>query len=281
MIAGFLSRHKHALSWLHIALVVLTIGVVVPWMAWTDPLWLTPSRVLIAFLLSTVAFCQNLGLVHHCAHHLPRGPRALGLLTARFLHYLGGLPYTKIRFQHLLHHAHLGTELDPDRIGYRSTTSAARRLRYLLLIGPLRARFAPVDTGAALSRMTPERRAAHERSCRRDWHCVFLTHFLLMLLCGLYYPIVFAALLAANMLSNVREMAEHGNHGSGAYVDVARSPLGVLFFSTPGFWFHGVHHMDASIHYLDLPQAATAVRVRGPLPYLQRRSALAYLFTGR
>lgn len=156
-----------------------------------------------------------------------------------------------------------------------------RRLRYLFLIGPLRARFAPVDISHAINRMTPERVAEYERSCRRDWRLVVISHLLLIPLCGLYYPVVFAGLLLANVLSNVREMAEHGGGGRGAYVDIRVSLLGVLLFSTPGFWFHGIHHMDAGIHYLDLPLAANRVTVKGDLPYLRRKSALVYLFAGR
>jgi fatty acid desaturase len=281
MIRRFLSRHKHGLYWLHIGLVVGVICVAVPAIRWTSGELPSPWCALLVFAAATVAWCQNIGLVHHCAHHLPRGPRWLGVNTARFLHYLGGLPYTSIRFAHGLHHAHLGTPLDPDRVGYETTTTVGARLRYLLFIGPLRARFAPVDTAQAINEMSPERRAEHERLCRRDRRLVVLTHLLLMALCGLYYPVVFAALLFANVLSNVREMAEHGSHGHGAYVDIRVSPLGVLLFSTPGFWFHGIHHIDPSIHYLDLPFAAGGFEIKRNLPYLQRESAVAYLFTGR
>ncbi|MBI3784755.1 MAG: fatty acid desaturase [Deltaproteobacteria bacterium] len=281
MTAEFLSRHKHGLYWLHISLVVGTICLIVPVIAWTGGAVPSGFRALIIFVLTTVAFCQNQGLVHHCAHHLPKGPYPLGLYAARFLHYLGGLPYTKTRFAHRLHHAHLGSSLDPDRVGYESTTTVMKRLRYLVLIGPLRARFAPVDTSYALNAMSPDRRAQHERSCRRDWRLVGLTHLILMGLCGLYYPVVFAALLFANVLSNVREMAEHGNRGQGAYINLDVSVPGVLFFSTPGFWFHAVHHMDASIHYLDLPSVARRFTPKTNLPFLQRHSAVAYLFTGR
>ncbi len=280
-IVGFLSRHKHGLHWLHIGLVAGALCVAVPIIAWTGGGRPSPWRALVVFAIATVAWCQNLGLVHHCAHQLPRGPRWLGLYTARVLHYLGGLPYTKTRFTHLLHHAHLGTPLDPDRVGYETTTTVWRRLRYLLFIGPLRARFAPVDTSQAIHEMSSERRAEHERLCRRDRRLIVVTHLLLIPLCGLYYLVVFAALLFANVLSNVREMAEHGSNGRGAYVDIRVSPIGVLFFSTPGFWFHGMHHMDASLHYLDLPLAANRFEIKHDLPYVQRESAVAYLFTGR
>ncbi len=277
-----LSRHKHGLNWLHIGLVAGTLCVVLPAIAWAGGPVPTAGRALVVFALATVAWCQNIGLVHHCIHHLPRAPRELGLSTARFLNYLGGLPYTSIRFAHQLHHAYLGTSRDPDRVGYQSTTTLARRLRYLAFIGPLRARFAPVDTAHALDAMSPARRAEHERLCRRDRRLVVATHLLLIPLYGLYYPIVLAALVFANVLSNVREMAEHGTGtGAGAYVDIRVSPLGVLFLSTPGFWFHGIHHMDASIHYLDLPLASGSLAIKDDRPYLHRRSAAAYLLTGR
>lgn len=277
-----LSRHKHGLNWLHIALVVGTLCAALPALAWSGGAVPSPWRALLVFAAATVAWCQNIGLVHHCIHHLPRAPRWLGLSTARLLNYLGGLPYTKIRFAHQLHHAYLGTPRDPDRVGYENTTTLGQRLRYLLFIGPLRARFAPVDTTQALDAMSPERRAEHERLCRRDARLALATHLLLIPLYGLYYPIVLAALLCANVLSNVREMAEHGTGtGAGAYVDIRVSPLGVLFLSTPGFWFHGIHHMDASIHYLNLPLASGSLAIKDDRPYLHRRSAAAYLLTGR
>jgi len=54
----------------------------------------------------------------------------------------------------------------------------------------------------------------------------------------------------------------------------------MLFFSTPGFWFHGLHHMHAGIHYLDLRLAAQRFAIKADLPYIRRQSAVAYLFTG-
>jgi fatty acid desaturase len=280
-IGEFLSRHKHALCWAHIGLVVGAFGVAVPAIAWTGGGGFSPWRALLVFAIATAAWSQNIGLMHHCTHDVPRGPRWLGLSAARLLHALGALPYTSARLAHRLHHAHLGTPLDPDRVGYVTTATAWTRFRYLLFIGPLRARFAPVDTTHALQAMSPAQRAEHERSCRRDRWLIVATQLLLIPLCGLYYPVALVALLAANVLSNVREMAEHGNAGGAAYVDIRVSPLGVLLLSTPGFWFHGVHHIDATIHYLDLPLVHGTVRPKSALPYLQRRSAVAYLFTGR
>jgi fatty acid desaturase len=281
VIGDLLSRHKDAVCWLHVSLVAGTLLVAVPLLRWTGSAVPTPSLTLLVLGLATLAWGQNIGLVHHFAHHLPRGPRWLGLWTARLLHALGGLGFTRTRFTHRLHHAHLGTGLDPDRIGYESTTTVWRRLRYLVLIGPLRARFAPVDVSQALAAMSPTRRAAFDAACRADRRLIVAAQLVLLGLCGLYYPIVVAALLLANVLSNLREMTEHGDHGRAAFVDIQPSLLGVLFISTPGFWFHGLHHSDATMHYLDLPVASRSKAVNGPLPHLRRRSATAYLFTGR
>jgi fatty acid desaturase len=281
VIEAFVSRHKHGLEWLHIGLVVGSLCVVCPVVAWSGGLVFSPWRALLIFALATIAWCQNIGLVHHYAHHLPPGPRWLGLWTARALHYLGGLPYTQTRLAHRLHHAHLGTPLDPDRLGYESTATAGGRFRYLFYIGPLRTRFAPVDMTAAIRAMSPQQYAAHEQRCRRDRRLVIVAQLLLIPISGLYYPFVASALLVANVLSNVREMAEHGRAGSGAYVDIRVSPLGVLLFSTPGFWLHGVHHMNATVHYLDLPLARGTLVPKTNLPYLSRDSAVTHLFTGR
>lgn len=280
-VGEFLSRHRYGLEWLHIGLVAGTLCLVLPAFGWSGGWFPTAGRALLIFVVGTVCFSQNIGLVHHFVHHLPRGPRRLGRATARFLNYLGALPYTQIRFAHRLHHAHLGTPLDPDRAGYETTTTLARRLRYLFLVGPLRRRYAPVDTSRALSAMSAKRRTEHQRQCARDWRMVAATHLCLMVLYGLYYPVLGAALLAANILSNAREMAEHGHDGAAAHVDIRVSPLGVLLLSTPGFWYHGLHHADAGIHYLDLPRAAHGREPQRDVPYVRRRGALTYLVHGR
>jgi fatty acid desaturase len=280
-VAGFLSRHKAGLEWLHIGLVVGAVCVAAPLVARAGGAGFSPWLGLWVLVIVTAALSQNIGLIHHTAHRLPRAPGRLGLHAARFLHALGGLSYAKAGFAHRLHHAHLGTSLDPDRAGYESTTTLGRRLRYLLLIGPLRARFAPVQIAAALDSMSTARRAEYEQSVRRDRRLLVATHAALLVIYGAYYPVMLAALVFANVLSNAREMAEHGKEGRGIYVDIRVSPLGVLFFSTPGFWFHGIHHMDAGIHYLDLPLAARSFTPKTDRPYVRRGSALGYLFTGR
>jgi len=273
---ALLSRHKHALHWLHIGLVLAVLLIVAPWLSRIG----SGAALLWLFVVATVAWCQNIGLLHHFAHHLPYGPRWLGSAVASALHGLGGLGYTRARLAHRLHHAYLGTERDPDRLGYQATATFAGRLRHLFLIGPLRGRFAPVDIGEALQAMSATRRARFETQCRRDRVAIVLAHGVLLLLCGAGYAVVLAALLFANVLSNAREMAEHGDRGRVAYVDIRVSPLGLLLFSTPGFWFHGRHHLDAKRHYLDLPSHAGGFTEAANLPQLQRRGVVRYLLTG-
>jgi len=156
MVAELLSRHKHALHWGHIIGVLGSLCVAIPAVAWSAPF--SPSRALLVFAIALVAWCQNIGLMHEGAHRLPRGPRWLGVSIVRFLHALGALRFTTTRFAHLLHHAYLGTERDPDRAGYETTTTVRKRVLYLFMVGPLRARFAPVDVSSALEMMAAERR---------------------------------------------------------------------------------------------------------------------------
>jgi fatty acid desaturase len=279
MVADLLSRYKHAIHWLHIIAVLASLCVAIPAIAWSAPF--SPSRALLVFAIAVIAWCQNIGLMHEGAHRLPRGPRWLGLSTVRLLHAFGGLRFTPTRFAHLLHHAYLGTERDPDRAGYQATTTVGKRLRYLFMVGPLRARFAPVDVSSALDAMGAKRRRRHERDCRQDAKLVVFVQLSLIPLFGLYYPVVLAALIAANLLSNLREMAEHGLDGQGAYVDIRVSPVGVLLLSTPGFWFHGIHHIDPALHYFELPRHAAIGLTETTLPYVERAGAIRYLFTGR
>jgi len=279
MVGELLSRHKHAFHWLHIIAVLASLCIAIPVIAWSAPF--SAPRALLVFVIAIIAWCQNIGLMHEGAHRLPRGPRWLGLFSVRFLHALGALRFTPTRFAHLLHHAHLGTERDPDRAGYEATTTVRKRLRYLFMVGPLRARFAPVDVSSALDAMAAERRRRHERECRRDAKLVVLVQLSLIPLFGFYYPVVLAALIAANVLSNVREMAEHGLDGHAAYVDIRLSPVGVLLLSTPGFWCHAIHHMDPTLHYFELPRHAASGLTETALPYVERAGAIRYLFTGR
>lgn len=281
MVARFLSRHKHALNWLHIAAVLGTLWLILPVIAWHASTDAGARTGVLIVVLATIAWSQNIGLIHHCDHVFPAGPRWLGRGTAVLLHSLGGLAFTSTRLAHGLHHAHLGTDLDPDRAGYQTTTTLLTRLRYLALIGPLRSRFAPVDLSAAFDRMSIVQRSAFAAACRRERLLSFILHGALACLTGRWYLALFVSLLLANVLGNVREIAEHGYNGRAAYVDIEPSPLGVLLFSTPGFWLHGLHHLDAGIHYLDLPLARRMQRGATDLPYLTRRSALGYLFTGR
>jgi len=279
MVAELLSRHKHALHWLHIIGVLGSLCVAIPAISWSGAFSL--RRALLVFAIALVAWCQNIGLIHEGAHRLPRGPRWLGLSIVRLLHALGALRFTSARFAHLLHHAYLGTERDPDRAGYETTTTPRKRLLYLLMVGPLRARFAPVDVSGALHDMAAARRRRHERDCGRDAKLLVLVQLSLVPLFGLYYPVIMAALIAANVLSNLREMAEHGLDGRGAYINIRVSPVGVLMLSTPGFWFHGIHHMEPRLHYLELPRHAATGPTETALPLVQRAGAVRYLFTGR
>ena len=272
----FLSRNKHALEWGHI---VLTFCLIV-----VSPI-LYLNGILGAFwglfLFPLIGFCQNIGLMHHLDHLLPRGPKGLGLALAELMHSLGGLNFASTKITHFFHHKYLGTEQDPDRNGYNHMTlTFLQRVRYLFFIGPIRARFAPVDISGHLATWSAPRLQEHQRKVRRSHFARFGVHLVLLGILGVSYFIWFGALLTANVLSNVREMVEHGNGGTAGLVNIRPSLVGLTFFSTPGFWYHGIHHRNPHIHYLELGMAAPDLIREGRFTYLSRNGYLKYMLFG-
>jgi fatty acid desaturase len=258
----------------------MTIGVTATVTLLTRGEW-KPSFAALSFLFGLVGYSQNIGVVHECTHRLPPSPPSIGLATARFLHALGGLRFYSTRLAHRFHHAYLGTARDPDRRGYDNTnTTLFERLRYILFIGPIRSIFAPVDLRVAFDQMSPEKYQDFRRKSRFDEFLRVSLHFGFVLIFRWYYLSLFLALIGANMLSNVREMTEHGNRGSAAYVNIKRSLLGVLFLSTPGFWYHGWHHMYPEIDYWDLPLRSKKLTPKSDLPILSRKSYVKFMLFG-
>lgn len=231
-------------------------------------------------LFTLIGFCQNIGLIHEFAH------RPLHLMIARFYHALGGLRYSYAKLLHIDHHRYLGTSQDPDRNGYTEhTLTRSDRFLYLIFIGPLRNLWAPVDLTAALVRLPHAARIQLHREKIIDLLLLISIHLGLLLTLKTEYLWLFASLLVANILSNLREMTEHGrgSKGSAAYVNVRPSVVGVLFLSTPGFWFHGTHHQHPHIPYWMLPSEANrqmAPHVLHELPFLERSSYWRYLWGG-
>jgi len=67
------------------------------------------------------------------------GKRANDFLCRLLLSYALYSPFSALRRKHLTHHAHLGTELDPDRY-YHVTTGKHTRWRFILFataFGPI------------------------------------------------------------------------------------------------------------------------------------------------
>ena len=277
---SFLSRHKHSLAWFHIA-ITLFLAVGIPlWIRFSPPFSQTTYNLLVVFFSGLIGFCQNIGIMHEFAHRLPTGPKRVGFWLARLMHSLGGLKFHRARLAHRFHHQYLGTEMDPDRLGYRTTTTLFDRVKYLLFIGPIRARYAPVDLEKPLSTFSPTRRSELEQLLKGDRFWLFAVHGCLLLVLQGYYLPLFGSLLTANLLSNIREVTEHGDFGGAAYVNIRPSFLGVLFFSTPGFWFHGSHHMYPHIHYLELPEFTKTMAPKDDYRFLKRTSYLKYICTG-
>lgn len=284
-ISQVLTKNKEILEWSHIFLILLLIfGVpyIGHYLQKDFTLFSHPIECIGTFILILVGHCQNIGVMHHFAHRLPPGPTLFARWVAKLIHSLGGLKYEQAKTAHSFHHKYLGTSLDPDRLGYLTTTTPLKRFQYLFLIGPLRARFAPVDISSVLRAMPADQLRTYYKSLRQDRILFIGLHLGLALMLGSYFLIYWAALIGANILSNAREMTEHGNQGQAAYVNIQPSFFGLIFFSTPGFWYHGVHHMHPTVHYLSLPAAAQHQRLKilHNLPFLERKSYLRYLIFG-
>mgnify|MGYP001558755094 CR=1 FL=1 len=263
--------------WLHT--LASSLLMVMPWVL--APQLGNPYAFIAAFFFSTLGAAQNIGIVHEFAHRTPRGPRALSRAWAAFAHALGGLVFEKARTAHRYHHAFLGGPTDPDRHGYDQTTEGRwRRFRYLLLVGPLRGWFAPVELASVLAKLPQSAKDDYARKAWKDRVLLLLAQLVLIGGLGWFYLGYAASLIFANMLSNVREMTEHGNGGQAAYVNIKPSLFGVLFFSTPGFWYHGAHHLRPEIPYWELPSKAADILSKDDIPLLNRTSYLKYLWSG-
>lgn len=276
----FLARRKNSLEWIHIGATLLLMSSPLVMLSRQGVDWRF-SNLLLAFVLCLIGFAQNIGLVHWFAHKPPAGPRRLGVGVARLMHVLGGLSYDRATTAHRFHHLYLGTPKDPDRHGYDETTrSFFQRVLYLGLIGPLRAKYAPVELKEHINSWPPAKRDLYRRNVRFDRALLIVIHSLLLAAGGWSYAVLFGALIFANVLSNVREMTEHGNQGSAALVNIKPSLTGLLFLSTPGFWYHGIHHDRPEIHYWELPLNSGISQRNLRIPMLHRSSYLRFLLTG-
>lgn len=244
-------------------------------------------------VLCVVGFCQNIGLVHEFAHRTPFSKNFpfLNWLILLFFHSLGGLRTSMTIFLHLSHHRNLGKPDDPDRNGYTEHTLTRKdRLLYLFFIGPMRKWWAPVDVETGWKKLSEEERLQLSR--RNFFECIFLAALhllLLMILQTTYFHLLFCLILA-NIFSNLREMTEHGQGqlGKAAYVNMKPGIIGLLFFSTPGFWYHGTHHQHPHIPYWQLPFSsrlpdlipANRLQIEA-VPFLYRSSYFKYLWWGK
>lgn len=246
----FLSRHSAHFHWLHLGAVYIVLAVV--------PFCLNHPGAI--FFVVLAAASQNIGLLHEHFHRFPPGPRFLVRPLVYGLYWMGALNFSRGRLAHRLHHAYLGTERDPDRWGYLIPARGLGRFTYLFFIGPLRKIFAPVDVETSgLSRLGAGPRRRLEAAFRFHSLGIAMTHVALLAGLGFHYLPWFAGLIAANVFSNLREMAEHSADVFGPrLVNVSFGPLSLLLCSGPGFWFHGTHHRDPKIPYWALPGEAAA-----------------------
>jgi fatty acid desaturase len=270
---AFLDRHRDFLMWCH-SLLTLTLcaalPVVIAFLGW-NPAWI--------FLSSLIGFCQNIGLMHEMVHRRLKGPRWIGQAFSHLHHAVGGLQMRQAKFLHLSHHKYLGTDLDPDRLGYLTTKTFFEKARYLIFIGPLRKKFAPVDFASIFARLEENKKneLRTQVGIERLYNIAF--HLCLLVCLREKYLLVFAALICANILSNIREVSEHGDFGRAAYVNLKPGLFGILFLSTPGFWYHGVHHMHPEIHYLSTPLWSSRAKAKGDLRYVKSRSVWRYFLS--
>jgi fatty acid desaturase len=273
---SFLSKHKYKLEWLHFMVTIFLIFG--SFAIFHSSKGVRVERDIFLFLLCIIGYCQNIGLMHTYSHHFVSKSRDVGILIARISHTIGGLSFTFGKQAHSLHHKYLGTELDPDRNGYNEfSNSVFKRLRYLLLIGPLRGIFAPVNIENILATWTKARRQKFFSIVKIERLAIVLFYASIVFVYRVDSLFLISSLICANFLSNIREVTEHGNQGKAAYVNIAPSAIGILFFSTPGFWFHGFHHIYANVHYLDLPLKCSG---NCPEKIILRKSYLKFLLTG-
>lgn len=194
---------------------------------------------------------------------------------------------------HLQHHLHLATELDPDRHKHACFNKSTRP-EYLVFLSGLASLY-PALRNVFLKKKTQTK--ATEVAPRRHYtgrDLMILLGWQATLVGGLTsaigwwaYPVLwlFPVYLHAYLGDLLRSFLEHAHAESDAKADEHRlitfssNPLERIFFAPMNMNYHAVHHLWTSIPYYNLSVADREVRALPAAQSLEwRRSYLGFLF---
>jgi fatty acid desaturase len=196
---------------------------------------------------------------------------------------------------HLLHHRHLGTEADPDRLkhacvnkadrlalaGFLTGLTSAWRAAYHVFV----ANRAQAGSGAAPAESGAEGYRARDVAILLGWQLALITG--LSLAFGWWgYPLMWLApvYLFTFLADNFRSFVEHSHPEADDKADAHRlitfesNPVERLLLAPMHMNLHVAHHLWVGIPYYNLPAADTEMSAHPLAARLERRgSYLAYL----
>jgi fatty acid desaturase len=191
---------------------------------------------------------------------------------------------------HINHHHHISTRLDPDRHkhGCFNKTNLRELLGYLAGITSVWRSVRNVFFTRKSSAATEESRryTARELAIIGCWQVALISS--LSLAIGWWgWPLVWLlpVYIFTFLADNLRSFAEHSQPERDAAADehrlisFASNPLERLLLAPMNMNYHAVHHLWASIPYYNLPQADAEIRTKSAAADLEwRRSYLGYLW---
>ena len=233
---------------------------------------------LLTILLGTILLGgRQLGffvLTHECGHRtLFRSPTLNKFAETWLLSpadFSNGKSYMR---EHLLHHRHVGDELDPDLANYADYPITRERLKRKLrrdITGKTgwRNLSSKLKAIADINEQNDEDKAALLRGVGLN-----MVMLLIMTLCGapwLYLMWIAALIFVYPLLARIRQIAEHAVVPDLGSADpklntrtLYANPLVRLLFCPHGVNYHIEHHLMASVPIYNLKHMHEALRHRG------------------
>jgi fatty acid desaturase len=270
-------------------------GIVLAWtlVAWRPTWWTAALAVLV---IGTRYY--GLFIIGHDGMHrrVFNNPRTNDLFCDLFIFGpIGAITRINNR-NHLQHHLHLATELDPDRHKHACFNKSTRPEYLGFLSGLrnavpalsnvfLRRKKSASSVNAASSAANPRRYTARDFLILAGWQVALIGG--LTWACGWWgYPVLWLAPVYLAYLGDLlRSFLEHAQPEPDAKADEHRlvtftsNRLERVFFAPMNMNFHAVHHLWTSIPYYNLPAADREIRALPGAQGLEwRGSYVAFLF---
>ncbi len=259
---------------LHVAMLFTSVGAAC-WAYMTES-WV----VLIASTLFTAHMMHaRLAAFHEAAHFNLHPNKHVNNLLAHIVGNCAVLPLTAYRKVHGMHHAHLGTEADPEMWPF-CDTSKSRTFRRLCAFSEMVFGFfyTPILYAASLHKV---RLTQLEKRQVATEYTMIVIHWRVVIGLVTHYGILDIFLVSwiipqmlAGSLQTINKFTEHMGLFSDDPLLATRTVIDstrlgrVLSWTMLWLEYHGTHHIYAKVPHINLPTATAAL--------VERRDALVY-----